>query len=85
MLGCELQLRGPVQRTPPLPTAQIPHPPIPTCTHTHTQVVEALLTRLREAAAKYPAGFALQPVPFEKDDDSNYHMQARIHKKESDY
>jgi len=36
--------------------------------------VGELLLKVQEAQKKLPAGFRLNPISFEKDDDSNYHM-----------
>lgn len=36
--------------------------------------LEAVLARLEAAAAALPPSFALHPTPFEKDDDTNFHM-----------
>jgi ubiquitin-activating enzyme E1 len=36
--------------------------------------LEAILARLEAAAAALPPTFALHPTPFEKDDDTNFHM-----------
>ena len=40
------------------------------------QVIDRLIAQLEGAAAALPAGHALAPIAFEKDDDTNYHMQA---------
>jgi ubiquitin-activating enzyme E1 len=40
----------------------------------HTEV-EVLLEELRNAVRKLPEEYRLTPITFEKDDDSNYHMQ----------
>lgn len=37
-------------------------------------VIEALITKLEAARLVTPAGFKLNPVQFEKDDDTNFHM-----------
>ncbi|XP_038707355.1 ubiquitin-activating enzyme E1 1-like isoform X1 [Tripterygium wilfordii] len=37
-------------------------------------VIQALITRLEECRKTLPAGFKLKPIQFEKDDDTNYHM-----------
>lgn len=37
-------------------------------------VIEAYVARLTGARSKLPAGYLLKPVQFEKDDDTNYHM-----------
>ncbi|XP_073525785.1 LOW QUALITY PROTEIN: uncharacterized protein [Phyllobates terribilis] len=37
-------------------------------------VIEQLITRLEDCHKKLPQGFKMNPVQFEKDDDTNYHM-----------
>ncbi|XP_072996914.1 ubiquitin-activating enzyme E1 2-like isoform X1 [Typha latifolia] len=37
-------------------------------------VINDLITNLEECAKKLPAGFKMKPIQFEKDDDTNYHM-----------
>ncbi|XP_038718475.1 ubiquitin-activating enzyme E1 1-like isoform X2 [Tripterygium wilfordii] len=37
-------------------------------------VIQALITRLEECRKTLPAGFKLKPIQFEKDDDTNFHM-----------
>ncbi|CAL9111808.1 unnamed protein product [Musa acuminata var. zebrina] len=37
-------------------------------------VINDLLAKLEECAKKLPPGFRMNPVQFEKDDDTNYHM-----------
>ena len=38
-------------------------------------VIDALISKLEAASTSLPTGFRLQAVAFEKDDDTNYHMQ----------
>ncbi|XP_020170686.1 ubiquitin-activating enzyme E1 3 [Aegilops tauschii subsp. strangulata] len=37
-------------------------------------VIEDLLTKLEACAKKLPSGFQMKPIQFEKDDDTNFHM-----------
>ncbi|WOK96678.1 ubiquitin-activating enzyme E1 2-like isoform X1 [Canna indica] len=37
-------------------------------------VINDLIARLEECAKKLPPGFRMNPIQFEKDDDTNYHM-----------
>ncbi|KAF8721402.1 hypothetical protein HU200_023115 [Digitaria exilis] len=37
-------------------------------------IIEDLLTRLEACARKLPPGFQMKPIHFEKDDDTNFHM-----------
>ncbi|XP_010937922.1 ubiquitin-activating enzyme E1 1 isoform X2 [Elaeis guineensis] len=37
-------------------------------------VISELITKLEGCARKLPAGFRMNPIQFEKDDDTNYHM-----------
>ncbi|XP_008789165.1 ubiquitin-activating enzyme E1 1 isoform X2 [Phoenix dactylifera] len=37
-------------------------------------VISELITKLEGCAKKLPAGFRMNPIQFEKDDDTNYHM-----------
>ncbi|XP_078180716.1 ubiquitin-activating enzyme E1 2-like [Carex rostrata] len=37
-------------------------------------VIDGLIARLEQLSKKLPAGFRMKPVHFEKDDDTNYHM-----------
>ncbi|KAI3434380.1 hypothetical protein D9Q98_002458 [Chlorella vulgaris] len=39
------------------------------------QIIDDLISQLREALTGLPPGAQLNPIPFEKDDDTNYHMQ----------
>lgn len=41
------------------------------------QVIDRLIAQLRGAAQQLPSGYQLQAIAFEKDDDTNYHMQVR--------
>lgn len=52
-------------------TAPSPSPPFAAW----WQVIERLVSQLEGAMQQLPAGFTLQPISFEKDDDTNYHMQ----------
>lgn len=40
------------------------------------QVIDRLISQLRGSAQQLPPGTQLAPVAFEKDDDTNFHMQA---------
>ncbi|WOK96679.1 hypothetical protein Cni_G05386 [Canna indica] len=39
-----------------------------------SDVINDLIARLEECAKKLPPGFRMKPIQFEKDDDTNYHM-----------
>ncbi|XP_020101243.1 ubiquitin-activating enzyme E1 2-like [Ananas comosus] len=39
-----------------------------------TAMIENLIARLEDCAKKLPPGFRMKPIQFEKDDDTNYHM-----------
>ncbi|KAI4964948.1 hypothetical protein ZWY2020_057819 [Hordeum vulgare] len=40
----------------------------------YAAVIEDLLTKLEACAKKLPSGFQMKPIQFEKDDDTNFHM-----------
>ncbi|KXZ53041.1 hypothetical protein GPECTOR_8g406 [Gonium pectorale] len=48
--------------------------PAPGGTHDDEAVIESLLGRLEGAAKELGPAFKLSPIQFEKDDDSNFHM-----------
>eukprot|EP00775_Hariotina_reticulata_P006408 gene6408-6639_t len=48
--------------------------PTPSAAMDDDSVIDRMVQRLQEATQGLPAGFKLQPVQFEKDDDTNYHM-----------
>ncbi|KAH7624317.1 hypothetical protein Ndes2526B_g00502 [Nannochloris sp. 'desiccata'] len=43
--------------------------------HMDEAVIDGLVRKLEEVSTTLPAGYRLQAVSFEKDDDTNYHMQ----------
>lgn len=49
--------------------------PAPTLAGADDAVIDGLIARLESSAANFPSGYRLNAIAFEKDDDTNYHMQ----------
>jgi ubiquitin-activating enzyme E1 len=49
--------------------------PAPTLAEADDAALDGLISQLEGCLANLPSGFAVNPITFEKDDDTNYHMQ----------